>query len=34
MKQQEASMADQNDRLQWETEDDYWSTNYRSRPYA
>ena len=27
-------MADQNDRLQWETEDEYWSTNYRSRPYA
>jgi|EndMetStandDraft_4_1072995.scaffolds.fasta_scaffold262469_2 hypothetical protein len=27
-------MADQNDRLQWEDEDEYWQTNYRSRPYA
>ena len=27
-------MADQNDRLQWEEEDEYWQTNYRSRPYA
>ena len=25
-------MADQNDRLQWEEEDEYWKTNYRSRP--
>ena len=27
-------MADPNDRLQWEDEDEYWKTNYRSRPYA
>ena len=27
-------MADQNDRLQWEDEDEYWQTNYSSRPYA
>ena len=27
-------MADQKDRLQWEDEDEYWSTNYSNRPYA
>lgn len=27
-------MADQNDRLQWEDDNEYWKTNYRSRPYA
>ena len=27
-------MANQNDRFQWEDDDEYWKTNYRSRPYA
>lgn len=27
-------MADVNDRMGWEQEDEYWRTNYRTRPYA
>ncbi len=27
-------MADQFDRTGWDEEDEYWRTNYRSRPYA
>ncbi len=27
-------MANPNDSTRWEDEDDYWRTNYRSRPYA
>jgi hypothetical protein len=27
-------MADRNDRLGWEDDDNYWRTNFRSRPYA
>jgi hypothetical protein len=27
-------MADKDYRLGWTEEDDYWRTNYRSRPYA
>lgn len=27
-------MADRNNPLRWEDEDEYWRTNYASRPYA
>jgi hypothetical protein len=27
-------MADQSDRLGWTEEDEYWRTNYSTRPYA
>jgi hypothetical protein len=28
------TMTERIDRLEWRDEDDYWRTNYRSRPYA
>jgi hypothetical protein len=31
---EEGPMADQNTRMGWQDEDEYWRNNYRNRPYA